>query len=68
MVDGGMDDVLIASQVIQPVELQQLARLNRHAQVAVAVDAIAQVIRTGLGLLGVDAPESMAKSTKEDDS
>jgi arginyl-tRNA synthetase len=32
------------------------------------VDAIAQVIRTGLGLLGVDAPESMAKSTKEDDS
>src|SRR4051795_5034844 len=32
------------------------------------VDAIAQVIRTGLGLLGVDAPETMAKSTKEDDS
>ena len=32
------------------------------------VDAIAQVIRTGLDLLGVDAPETMAKSTKEDDS
>ena len=35
------------------------------------VDAIAQVIRAGLGLLGVSAPEAMAKSetiTKEDDS
>jgi len=32
------------------------------------VDAIAQVIRTGLGLRGVDAPDTMAKSTKEDDS
>ena len=32
------------------------------------VDAIAQVIRTGLDLLGVSAPETMAKTTKEDDS
>jgi arginyl-tRNA synthetase len=32
------------------------------------VDAIAQVIRNGLGLLGVDAPDTMARSTKEDDS
>lgn len=44
MVGGGIDDVLIASQVIQAAELQQLARLNRHAQVAVAVDALAQVL------------------------
>jgi arginyl-tRNA synthetase len=32
------------------------------------VDAVAQVIRTGLDLLGVSAPETMAKTTKEDDS
>ncbi|MGJ7506327.1 alanine racemase [Variovorax sp. GT1P44] len=44
MVDGGIDDVLIASQVVQPVELRQLAELNRHAHVAVAVDAMAQAL------------------------
>ena len=35
------------------------------------VDAVAQVMRSGLDLLGVSAPETMAKSettTKEDDS
>ncbi|MDM0002744.1 alanine racemase [Variovorax sp. J22P240] len=44
MVDGGVNDVLIASQVIQPAELLKLADLNRHAQVAVAIDAMAQVL------------------------
>jgi D-serine deaminase-like pyridoxal phosphate-dependent protein len=38
MVDGGVPDVLVASQVVQPQQLERLAALNRRARVAVALD------------------------------
>ncbi|VTU40751.1 D-threonine aldolase [Variovorax sp. PBS-H4] len=42
MVEGGVDDVLVASQVVQALEIQQLLDLNRRARVMVAVDSLAQ--------------------------
>ncbi|RZJ20191.1 MAG: DSD1 family PLP-dependent enzyme [Haliea sp.] len=38
MVTAGITDVLIASQVVQPADLEIVAHLNRHATVTVAVD------------------------------
>ncbi|MDO9403106.1 MAG: alanine racemase [Polaromonas sp.] len=38
MVTAGITDVLIASQVVQPRDLEIVAHLNRHASVMVAID------------------------------
>ncbi len=45
MVAAGIDDVLIASNVVTPAALDLLAELNRTARVMVAVDAPAHVQR-----------------------
>jgi D-serine deaminase-like pyridoxal phosphate-dependent protein len=39
MVQAGIEDVLIASPVVAPAALEQLARLNRTASVIAAIDA-----------------------------
>jgi D-serine deaminase-like pyridoxal phosphate-dependent protein len=39
MVDAGIDDVLVANEVVDPGKLDRLAALAHRAQVAVAVDA-----------------------------
>lgn len=43
MVDAGIGDVLVASQVVQASDLERLVDLNRQAQVMCAVDARAHV-------------------------
>lgn len=43
MVQGGIGDVLVASQVVAPTALQELAALNRGASVTAAVDAPAHL-------------------------
>ncbi|VWX61774.1 Alanine racemase domain-containing protein [Burkholderiales bacterium 8X] len=43
MIDGGIEDVLIASQVAQPADLESVALLNRRGSVAIAVDGRAQL-------------------------
>lgn len=43
MVAGGIDDVLIATQVVQPADIELVAALNRHASVTVAVDDVRQL-------------------------
>ncbi len=43
MVDGGIDDVLIASPLIQRDDLQVIAELNRHARVMAVIDDVAQL-------------------------
>jgi D-serine deaminase-like pyridoxal phosphate-dependent protein len=41
MVLGGIDDVLVASQLVQAEDLRSVAALNRRAQVAAAIDCAA---------------------------
>ena len=43
MVAGGVDDVLIANQIVTPAKIERLARLAERARVAVAVDHPANV-------------------------
>jgi D-serine deaminase-like pyridoxal phosphate-dependent protein len=40
---GGIDDILIANQVVGPDKARRLARLNRDATVRCAVDAVEQI-------------------------
>jgi D-serine deaminase-like pyridoxal phosphate-dependent protein len=43
MVDGGVDDVYIANEIVTPHKLRRLARLARRAKVSVAVDQVKNV-------------------------
>lgn len=38
LVEGGIQDILIANQIVGPVKIARLVRLARHANLAVAVD------------------------------
>ncbi len=38
MVDGGIDDILIANEIVGPVKIARLAKLARRARLCVAVD------------------------------
>ena len=38
LVDGGVDDVLVANQVVDPAKIRRLAALARRARIAVCVD------------------------------
>ncbi len=43
MVDGGIEDVLIANQVVGPIKIERMCRLAHRARVAVEVDDPANV-------------------------
>ena len=43
MVDGGIDDVLIANQVVGPIKIERMCRLAERARVTVEVDDAANV-------------------------
>ena len=43
MVDGGIDDVLIANQVVGPIKIERMCRLAERARVTVEVDDPANV-------------------------
>ena len=43
MVDGGIEDVLIANQVVGPIKIERMCRLAQRARVAVEVDDPANV-------------------------
>ena len=43
MVDGGIDDVLVANQVVGPTKIERLCRLAERARVSVEVDDAANV-------------------------
>ena len=43
MVDGGIEDVLIANQIVGPIKIERLCRLAERARVAVEVDDPANV-------------------------
>lgn len=47
LVHGGVDDVLIANQVVGPRKAARLAALNRTATVRCAVDDIANIVELG---------------------
>lgn len=44
LVDAGIDNVLIANQVVGPIKTRRLAELARRAQVGVAVDHVEQAL------------------------
>lgn len=48
MVAGGIDDVLIASQLVQGTELRLVAELNRRAKVMIAIDSPVHAHRAGV--------------------
>jgi D-serine deaminase-like pyridoxal phosphate-dependent protein len=43
MVDGGVDDILIANEIVGPIKIARLARLARRARLCVAVDDAANL-------------------------